>query len=259
MQDAIYSALFGAMGQEHRLDIIANNLANVNTTGFKQDRFTFENVMIQFAHDKIMQPVLSLEDKQLLPDAVLISKVRLADERVDLSQGGMKQTDGPLDLAIVGTGFFKVRTDMGDFYTRNGNFKVSADGQLVTAQGFPVLAGGDVVELPENSFISVNGQGVITADGAEVAQLDIVTLDNLAALRKFGSNLFTKDEQSDAQEIPAEDVEVAQGYLEMPNVNVVEEMVNMIEAHRAFEAYQKVISGTKETDDNAIQKIGKTT
>jgi len=258
MQDSMYSALFGAMSQEHRLNIIANNLANVNTTGYKQDRFAFENTMIEFAHDRIMQPVNSLRDPELFPKPVHLSKVRLADERVDFSQGGMKDTGGPLDLAIMGQGFFKVQTEVGEFYTRNGNFQVNPDGTLVTSQGFPVLAGGGPVQIPANAQVRVDATGAITANGEDLGQLDVVTLDDLTAMRKYGNNLFTIDEQSDAQEIPAEDAQVAQGYLEQPNVNVVEEMVNMIEAHRAFEAYQKVISTSSETDKNVIMKVGKT-
>lgn len=257
MQDSMYSALFGAMSQEHRLGIIANNLANVNTTGYKQDRFTFQNTMIEFAHDRIMQPVNSLEDPKLFPRPVHLSKVRLADERVDFTQGGLKETGGPLDMAILGEGFFKVRTEVGDFYTRNGNFQVSPDGILITNQGFPVLAGGNELEIPANAQVIMDSAGTITVDGDEIGQLDIVSVDDLSAMRKYGNNLFTIDEESDAQEIAAQDAEVAQGYLEQPNVNVVEEMVNMIETHRAFEAYQKVISGSSETDSKVIQKVGK--
>ncbi len=258
MQDAMYSAMFGALTQEHRMNIIANNLANVNTTGYKQDRYAFQDTMIHFAHERIMQPVNSLQDPELFPRPVHLSKVRLADERVDFTQGGMKQTDAPLDMAIMGDGFFKVRTDVGDFYTRNGNFQLTPEGALVNAHGFPVLAGGGQVEIPDNANVRVDSAGVITANGEEVGQLDIVTLDDLSAMRKYGNNLFTMDEQSNAQEIPAQDAQVAQGYLEQPNVNVVESMVNMIETQRAFEAYQKVISNSNQADTTAIMKVGKT-
>ncbi len=258
MQDAMYSAMFGAMCQEHRLNIIANNLANVNTTGFKQDRYAFEDTMVAFAHDTIRQPVLSLRDKELFPEPVNLSRTRLAQSRTDFSQGGMQLTENPLDVAIMGNGFFKVRTEVGDFFTRNGNFQLSPEGTLVTDQGFPVLAGGGELVIPQGASIRVGPDGMIYADNEELGQLDVVTVDDLKALEKYGANLFSLSANTNAAEIPAEDFEVAQGYLEKPNVNVVEEMVNMIEAHRAFEAYQKIISGSHETDEKVMGKVGKT-
>lgn len=258
MDQSMYSAMFGALCQEHRMNIIANNLANVNTTGYKQDRYAFQDTMIQFAHDRIMQPVNSLQDSELFPPPVHLARVRLAEQRVDFSQGGMKETGGPLDLAIMGEGFFKVQTEVGEFYTRSGNFQLSPDGVLTTTQGFPVLAGGGQVEIPPNAQVRVDSAGIITANGEELGQLDVVTVDDLSAMNKYGNNLFTIDEQSEAQEIPAQDAEVAQGYLEQPNVEVVESMVNMIETHRAFEAYQKVISNSQQADTTAIMKVGKT-
>ncbi len=257
MQDSMYSAMFGAMTQEHRMNIIANNLANVNTTGYKQDRFAFEDTMIHFAHERIMQPVLSLRDKELFPDPVHLSKVRMTDERVDLSQGPLKQTDAPLDLALMGDGFFKVRTEAGDFLTRNGNFQLTPDGVLVTSQGYPVLAGGGEVEIPPNSTIRVDGNGTIFANGEELAQLDVVGVNDPAGIRKHGHNLFALYEERGGLEVELEERQVLQGYLEQPNVNVVEEMVNMIETQRAFEAYQKVITNAKDTDDRLITKVGR--
>lgn len=259
MQDSMYSAMFGAMCQEHRLDIIANNLANVNTTGYKQDRVSFEDTMIQYAHEKIMQPVQSLQDKELFPRPLHMSKVRLAQEQVDFTQGPLKPTGGPLDLAISGDGFFKVRTEVGDFFSRNGNFQVGPDGTLVTNQGFPVLAGGAPVVLPQGAKITVDPSGQIFADQELLGQLDISTVDDLTAMKKYGANLYTIDEETDAAEVPADAAQVAQGYLEAPNVNVVEEMVNMIETHRAFEAYQKIITNTREVDQKATTQVGKTT
>ncbi len=258
MESSLYSAMFGAMTQEHRLNIIANNLANVNTTGFKQDRYAFEDTMINYAHDLIRQPVLSLRDKQLFPDAVNIARPRLAESQVDFSQGSLKNTENPLDLAIMGDGFFKVRTEVGDFYTRNGNFQLSPEGKLVTSEGFPVLGGGGELVIPQSSNITIGPDGQIFADDEAVGQIDVVTVDNLKALEKYGANFFTLPEGSDAAEVAADDFEVAQGYLETPNVNVVQEMVNMIEAHRAFEAYQKVITTSNETDTKLMTKVGKT-
>lgn len=255
----MYSGLFGALSNEHRLNIIANNLANVNTTGYKRDRYAFEDTMIHFAHERIMQPVLSLRDKPLFANPVHMAKVRLAEGTVDFEQGALKDTGNPLDLAISGEGFFKVSTDIGELYTRNGHFQIRADGILTTSQGFPVIADGGPLEFPPNAKFRVGSDGQVYADDEAVGQISVVTVSDLKAMEKHGYNMFRIRDGADANEQPAQDFEVAQGYLETPNVNVVEEMVNMIETHRAFEAYQKVITGTKELDDKVIQRVGKVT
>ncbi len=259
MQDSMYSALFGALSNEHRLNVIANNLANVNTTGYKQDRLAFEDTMSFFAHERIMQPVLSLRDKELFPRPLHLSRVRLVDSKTDFAQGAMRETGDPLDVAIVGEGFFKVRTQSGDMYTRDGHFVRNPEGVLSTPQGFTVLAGGSEVTLPVNAVVRIDAQGQVYVNEEQVGQLDVVKLDKPEDLQKFGNNLYRLRPDSEAVEAEADQTEVAQSYLEAPNVNVVEEMVNMIEAHRAFESYQKMISSTQEMDERAIQKVGRTT
>jgi len=258
MQNSMYSSLFGALTCEHRLDIIANNLANASTTGFKREQMAFTDVFVKFAHDQIMEPVLSVRDKKLLPDPMHIAKVRIAESRTDFSQGSVRQSDNPLDFAIMGEGFFKVRTEQGEFYTRDGHFVVDTDGQLVTDQGYPVLSEGGEITLPQNTQIQVDGVGQIYANGEPVAQLQVVTVDDLNGLERYGQNLYRLRENSQAAETPAEEAQVAQGYLEMANVNVVDDMVNMIEVQRAFEAYQKMIQSTQETDEKVIGKVGTT-
>ncbi len=260
MQDSMYSGLFGALSNEHRLDIIANNLANVNTVGYKQNTVAFKDVMFMYAHEVIRQPVVSLEDKEMFPPGVYLSKVRIGQEKVDFSQGSTKQTGNALDMAIAGDGFFKVRTEVGDFYSRNGEFSRGPDGTLITKQGFPVLgAGGAPIVMPDSGAITVDEQGQIWQNGDNVAQLQVVTVSDTEQLEKYGYNLFRLKEDSDATEVPAEDAQVMQGYLEMPNVNVVTEMVKMIETHRVFEAYQKVMTSTQELDEQAVQKVGRAT
>jgi flagellar basal-body rod protein FlgG len=258
MQDSMYSGLFGALTNEHRLNVIANNLANVNTTGYKADKLSFKDTMIHYAHERIMQPVLSLRDKQLFPDAVHIAKPRISESKTDYTQGSLRKTDAPFDLAISGEGFFKVQTPNGDYYTRNGNFLKRADGVLVTAQGFPLLSDGGEVTIPEAATITIDGQGQIFANNENVGQIQIVNISDPSQLEKYGHNLYKlRDNAQAGEEAVTNDTQIVQGYLEAPNVNIVEEMVNMIETHRAFEAYQKMISSTQEMDDKAIQRVGK--
>lgn len=258
MQDSMYSALFGALSNEHRLDVIANNLANANTTGYKQDRLAFKDVMIHFAHDQIMEPVTDLRAPRLLPGPTIMAKARLAMARTDFSQGGMRESGNPLDMAIMGEGFFKVRTSEGDFYTRNGNFHLTPQGVLVTGDGYEVLGGGGPVTIGQGDVV-IGPSGRIMINGEEAGTIDVVTVDNLDGLEKVGNNLFRIRNGSEAQETAADDFELVQGYLEAANINVVEEMVNMIETQRAYEAYSKVIKNTDEIDEKVITRVGRTT
>ena len=152
----------------------------------------------------------------------------------------------------------KVRAEAGDFLTRSGRFIVNAEGQLVTPQGFAALGDGGEITIPPNSEVRIDSQGRIYANEELVDQLSLVTVENLEALEKVGNNLFRLG-QGAAGEIPAEEVVVNQGYLEDSNINVVEEMVNMIETQRSFEAYQKMIRSTEETDQKLITRVGKAT
>jgi flagellar basal-body rod protein FlgG len=255
----MYSAMFGALTQEHRLNIIANNLANVNTTGYKRDQMAFKDVFVRFAHDEIREATFNLKSEQLFPDPDHYAKPRIAVAQIDFEQGSLKQTGGPLDVALSGEGFFKVRTPEGeDFYTRGGAFHVNAVGQLVNGNGHQVLGEGGPIELPgEGGQVTVSGSGQIFVDGDEVDALTVVGVDNPQVLEKVGHTYFRIRTPGAAAEIPVPETVVEQGYLEMPNVEVVTEMVNMIEAHRAFEAYQKIITNTRETDSKATDQVGR--
>lgn len=261
MQEAAFSGLFGALTTEHRMDFIANNLANAGTAGYKQDHLSFKDTMIQFAHDQIMEPIATVRSKPLFPEPQIAARPRVAVSETDFSQGGLQFTGNPLDFAITGDGFFRVRSPYGEYLTRNGAFCQTADGMLVTKQGWPVLGAGGPVAFPEgarNIYISPDGR--LFADDAEVGALQIVTCSDMKALKKIGNNLYRIEEGNEAQEIDAlaGGALVNQGFLEASNVNVVTEMVKMIEANRQFEAYQKVIQTSDTLDRDATTKIGKT-
>ena len=255
MEMSMYSALFGALSTEMRLNLSANNLANVNTTGYKRDRVSFEDTFLRYAHDYHVDPRGNLREKELLPRADVIAKPRLAEQRIDFSQGALQLTGNPLDVAIQGDGFFKVAGPGGAYYTRNGAFHRNADGMLVTDQDMPVLGNGGPIQIPEGRTVTIDGAGAIYVDDAQVGQLDVVRVQNPEVLQKYGSNLYTAQSGTTAQEGPAEAgrTEVAQGYLEKPNVEVVEEMVSMIETQRTFEAYQKIMTNSSELDNKSIR------
>lgn len=255
MEMSMYSALFGALSTETRLNLSANNLANINTTGYKRDRVAFEDTFKRYAHDYHIDPRGNLREKELLPRADLIAKPRLAMQKIDFSQGALQLTGNPLDLAIQGPGFFKVSNAGGTYYTRNGAFHRSSQGMLVTDQDYPVLGNGGPIQIPDGHDVSVDATGAVYVDGGQVAQIDVVAVQNPDALQKYGANLYTAMDGATIQEGPAQAgvTQVAQGYLEKPNVEVVEEMVNMIETQRTFEAYQKVISGSNDLDTKAIR------
>ena len=257
MDNSMYSALFGAMSQQHRMDIIANNLSNANTTGFKKDQSAFKDVFTRYASD-YADPNMTLQDRVLWPDSKLISQTRLTGDYIDFNQGALKTTGNPLDFAIEGEGFFRVRTADGQTaYTRNGNFSINAmTGNLQTARGNVLLGDGGPIQIPDNAKVVVNEQGEVIADEEIVGNIGLVTFTDLRDLEKRGENLLQLKDNPRGQEVAAEDAMVRQGFLESSNVEIVREMVNMIDTQRSFEALQKVMTTSKEIDDKVIQKVG---
>lgn len=258
MQESMYTAMFAAMTQEHRMDIIANNLANVNTNGYKTCRQAFEDVFISYAHDNIREPLMNMRSKQMYPNPDYYAKVRIAESRIDFSQGTLKRTGNDLDVAIYGDGFFKVTDEEGNqFYTRDGSFHVNPEGILVNNKGHQILGDGGPIEVPQNAKVVINGAGQIFANEEEIGQFLVVEVDKPEMLTKYGHTYFQRPEEGEVAEVPAaEGTIINQGFLEAPNIEIVTEMVNMIETNRAFEAYQKVITTTGETDSRAITRVG---
>lgn len=256
----MFSALFGALTTEHRMNYIANNLANVNTNGYKRDALAFKDTMAHFASDEIREPLATVRSKPLFPEPLNMSRTRIAVAQTEFAQGAMHFTGDPLDLAITGDGFFKVTTPTGDFYTRNGHFLRTSDGTVVTSQGWPLQGDGGNIVIPEgtrNVNISLDGQ--VFADGAQVNTVNLVTVDDLKKLEKMGSNLFRPRDNVNVVEVDARPggARMSQGFVETANVEVVTEMVNMIETNRQFEAYQKVMQTSDSVDREAISKVGR--
>lgn len=240
----VFQVLSGAMGQEKLLTQLSNNLANVNTVGFKQERGIFEDVYQEaLEHMGIeYQGPLQTEGESLsYPNWPM-----LINTYTDFTPGGMITTNNTFDVAIKGEGFFQIQVEESDdpFYTRAGNFSLNADYELVTSDGRRVLDDGgkaiqfDATKLGEESPV-IREDGTIEHDNGVLAKLGVVRFDDPQQLIKIGEGLYQAPE--DVEAIEVEDVRVAQGTVEGANVNMVEEMVRMIHGQRTYEAQQKLI------------------
>ncbi|MDO9630543.1 MAG: flagellar hook-basal body protein [Humidesulfovibrio sp.] len=256
MRESMYSALFGAMSNEHRLDVIANNLANVSTNGYKKDSYSFQDTFQRFAHDYLVDAKPFVRDKDIWPKPYIQARVRLGGQYSDMSQGSMQVTGNPKDLALVGECFYKVSTPKCENQTRNGRIQISSEGTLVTEQGYEVLGGGSAITLPRDNTIKIDSKGAITVDGNQIGTIDLVDVSDPKGVEKVGRNLYQIRKGSKATEIPPENIQVQQGYLEKSNVEIVGEMVNMMEAQRAFEINQKLMTTTDTMESLVINKVG---
>ncbi len=227
-----YSALAGAISREQRLANISTNLANINTVGYKKSRMSFESL---------------LRGEQQTTTAKGINFSRVRENFTEFSEGVIKDTNNPLDLAIHKDGFFKVQSMDGFRYTRRGDFHVSQDGTLLTGNDMPVLDEGNApITIPDSdtSKISVNSLGEISILSLEgnrevVGTVAVYTINDNTLLKRESDTLYSLKEGG--QEIINPEPQLSVGSLEISNVNMTEEMALMIESTRTFESYQKVI------------------
>jgi len=248
MSNGIYTALSGAIAQERNLDIVANNVANVNTTGYRADRVSFQQIVAP---------------ENPLPEVVdPISYVSIAETQVDNSPGSMRQTGNPLDLALMGDGYFAVSTPRGERYTRAGAFTTNSDGRVVSPAGDLVQAVGDDPTDPENGGIripataeeiAIANDGTVQVDGEVVGRLRIVAFDDPAAIQKEGVTLYTADQPP--LEVGPGEITVVQGHLETANFNAVGGMTELISASRSFDIFQKTIDTFRRLDERAAKDI----
>ena len=260
MQESMYSALFGALTNEYRMANIANNLANVSTNGYKRDVLSFKDTFQMFAHDIVMEPVNNIRSQKLFPDPQHMARPRIAQSKTDFTQGSMKYTGNPLDVAIAGEGFFTFQVNGVNMLSRDGHFVVDSEGRIMTPQGFSVLGqGGTELAVPAGTKdVHLASDGTLFADGEIMGQIQVTTVNDLETLQKVGQNLYRIRDNSGGAEVDAPTTTtLEQGYIETANVEVVYEMVNMIEAQRQFEAYQKVMQTSDALDREATTKIGR--
>lgn len=247
---AMHIARTGLDAQDMRMRVISNNLANVNTTGFKKDRASFATLSYQTVTAAGAQ---SSSDSKYATGLNLGTGVRIQGTSRMETQGTMQQTGNALDLALDGDGYFQVQLPGGQLgYTRAGNFSRSPEGLLVTNEGYQVMPG---ITVPEGATqITVGTDGTVSAtiagqtEPAQLGQLQVANFPNAAGLQSKGDNYMLETAASGAANlgVPGEDGRgmVRQGMLEASNVNVVEELVDMIECQRAYEVNSKMISAT---------------
>jgi len=236
------------------LEVIANNLANVNTVGFKEGRVTNRS----FADYLTLQQVdLGENGVNSRPLGVMTTGGSQPWLNYAVhTQGPLKYSGNPLDLALAGDGFFAVETPDGIRYTRSGNFTLDSEGTLLTQSGNAVMSDRDrPITLTGNGPIQISADGTITQDGQEAGQLKIVAFNQINMMRPEGRNLYGYAGGT-GEELPS-DASVRQGYVEHSNVDSMRAMVRMIEVTRAFESAQKVVSTQDEVLSGAVNTLGR--
>ncbi|MCS6944887.1 MAG: flagellar basal-body rod protein FlgG [Sutterellaceae bacterium] len=257
MIKSLWISKTGMDAQQTQLDVVANNLANVSTTGFKRARVAFEDLLYQ----TVRQAGASSSQQTQLPTGLQIGTgVRpVATPRI-FTQGNLQQTGNPFDLAINGIGFFQVQLPDGTTaYTRDGTFHTDANGTLVTSNGFPlqpaitIPANALSVTIGQDGTVSVTVPGQVTPQ--TVGQIQLASFPNPGGLESKGNNLFVETAASGTPSTGAPGSNglglINQGYLETSNVNVVEELVSMIQTQRAYEINSKAI----QTSDQMLARL----
>ena len=248
MNPALWISKTGLAAQDAKMSAISNNLANVNTTGFKRDRVMFDDLFYQTQR----APGAQLDQNNGAPTGIQYGTgVKIVGTQKEFSVGSMQITKQQMDVAITGQGFFQVETPDGDIaYTRAGNLQVNADGVVTNAAGLPLVP---AIELPANTKeLSIAKDGTVSAtvggeaDPVELGQITLVNFVNPAGLEAVGGNLYRETAASGeaVEGVPGEDAlgQLEQGTLEGSNVQVVEEMVDMITVQRAYEMNAKMVS-----------------
>ncbi|MDE6844430.1 MAG: flagellar hook-basal body protein [Lachnospiraceae bacterium] len=283
MLKGLYTAYTGMINEQHRMDVMTNNLANADTNGFKKEGATsqaFDSVLAYKIKDlseagnipRLISTPKAVDEYELNNEAnedYLENRVtrvgmnlgvKTGENYVDYSEGPMKVTENPLDLAISGNGFFAVEYtnkagETSTKYTRDGNFTMDRQGYLVTQDGDFVLDDtGRRIRLNTVLPVSIDREGNITQDGETVATVGLTDFEDYDYLERFGENFFQPIEG--ATEIEAES-DIRAGVLEMANMSVVTEMVNMIAIQRQYDSNQKVITTYDESLDIAVNQLGK--
>ncbi|MBX2989605.1 MAG: flagellar basal-body rod protein FlgF [Bacteroidetes bacterium] len=247
MIKGLYSSSNGMPPMLVKMEVLANNLANMNATGFKKD-----GMFVEMMKDSGVAPKSSAGE----------FTARLTIQKTtDFSEGSLKQTQNPLDFALQGEGYFVVQTPQGERYTRNGNFTLGLDGSLTTREGFPVLSSDGKITLPnvqrvvqENVVVTESGEIMIGKD--HIGKIRIVEFQDQSKLKKEGGAIFRSDEENTAGLIEKEFPIVRQGFLEESNVDGIAEMIEMIEISRHFESNQKAITSQDATLDK-LMEVGK--
>jgi flagellar basal-body rod protein FlgF len=243
MDNALYVGLSRQIALRRELDIVANNIANADTTGFKVES------LMNAAQPKA--PAFTLGGPRPVTFVTPNGVAR------NFGQGAMRRTDSPLDVAIEGQGFFKVSAKGGERYTRDGRLKTDDTGRLTTQAGDPVLdeGGGEIQLNPENGPVRIAPDGTVSQRDQRVGKIGVFTFATLSVLEKAGGNLLQNTSNQQAQ--PAVDARLRQGVLEDSNVQPVLEITRMIELSRAYEQVSRMMDSTTELSRKAVDRLGR--
>ncbi len=243
MDNALYVGLSRQMVLRRQMDIVANNIANADTTGFKVESLISE--------EKPGAPAFTLQGPRPIKFVAADGVAR------DFGQGGLRRTDAPLDLAIEGEGFFKVQTKDGDRFTRDGGFRVDDTGRLATQSGQLVLdeGGGEIALDLQKGQITIAGDGTVSQGSQRVGKVGVYKFDSLSVLEKTGDNLLKNS--SNAQPVAATNSRVREGMLEGSNVKPILEITRMIQVSRAYEQITRMMDSQAELSRSTITRMGR--
>jgi flagellar basal-body rod protein FlgF len=257
MSGDIYLAASAALAYEKRLEVVANNLANLNTAGFKRDNVSFQAYMLNHAGSPT--PVNAPYPQAASPESFWVEY----NSRTDFSPGFLRQTGNPFDLALNGKGFFSVQSPDGELYTRRGNFSLSPEGTLVTQEGWPVMGDSGEIRVAAGSSnrkaleVTIGEDGVLQVNGSKVGRLRVSDFSTPESLTKVNGCYF-KPGAGQGEPEPMKDSRISQGFLEMANVEAVQLMTEMIEIHRGYESYNRVIRAIDDLNSKSINEVGRT-
>jgi flagellar basal-body rod protein FlgF len=240
MDSTTYVQLNRQQGLSKTLDVIANNIANMNTTGYQKEAIVFS----EYIH------VLGLTPQS--PDSVSMATGRA--RYIDTAQGQPVETGNSLDLALKGDGYFMIETPQGNRLTRNGHFALNDAGEMVTPDGLRLLdiGGGPVFIPPQAKHTSIAIDGTVSADGAIVGRVGVFTVDPITIVRQ-GDGRYNSTQAP----APVEDTQILQGFVEASNVNPIDEMTRMIEVQRAYEAGMNMMQAEHDRTQTVIQTLGR--
>lgn len=233
MPSGIYIAYTGAVAAQSELDVIANNVANVGTSGYRRDHAVFDTVL-----------------------AAAMPYARIQPGQIDLSPGTHQPTNSPLHAAIDGDGFFVIQDAQGnEFYTRRGDFRLNAAGELVLPNGLPVQGQGGPLAVPPGARAELRADGTLTTENGPIGRLRIVRFADPAGLSKHGRSLIAASPEAGQEEV--DNPRIAVGFVEASNVNLSQEMVGLIIATRAFESIMQSLRANDQLTQQLIQTINR--
>lgn len=244
MDNALLISLSRQITLRQQMNVIANNMANINTAGFKSDHLKFEEYIMPIAQMTENQG----RDKNL-------SYVHTAGQFRNYSDGGLEQTGNQFDVALSGKGWLVAQTPDGERYTRNGQLQLNAQGQLITNQGYPILGdGGPITFTPEDGKVSIASDGTISTAQGQKGKLRVVEFASLDGLKKEGTSLYSSPQAGQ----PSTNTRVMQGMVERSNVQPIVEMTKMLETVRAYTNATQALGKAQELRSDAIEQLGQT-